>query len=394
MTGWRWLASSDACQEICLAIAARCPTVKLGQPFAIIGTNPKYKTIKFPPGHPHCACALEEILDTDPQPKWHDTLDQPKPATDEEADAVTARLLQQYEDIWNNKPPKPSGISKPKPLPKKPPRPAPLPTPELPVRNPMEPTPGEPIGDYLPTDEEIAKPPKKPKPPAAPKKPALPKFPDTGAQLDTVRTLGGSTGARLVRDPDSERLYVFKQGGNPGHLREENHADELYRAMGIDVPRSKLYERTTGPAKLSEFHEGKTLGELQLSDPAAYQAAVLELRKGFVADALLGNWDVIGMKADNILVLPNGKVLRIDNGGSLRYRAQGCSSRRLSSAMQWGNWSRSATRTSTGPRPRSSRESPTTRSRHKSSPWSNARQRHSRPLRLSYERSLASGLSG
>ena len=42
VTGWRWLASSDAC-EICLAIAARCPTVKLGQPFAVIGDNPTYK---------------------------------------------------------------------------------------------------------------------------------------------------------------------------------------------------------------------------------------------------------------------------------------------------------------------------------------------------------------
>jgi hypothetical protein len=48
-----------------------------------------------------------------------------------------------------------------------------------------------------------------------------------------------------------------------------------------------------------------------------------ELQKHFAADALLGNWDVVGMDADNVLVANDGTVYRIDNGGSLRYRAQG-----------------------------------------------------------------------
>ena len=197
----------------------------------------------------------------------------------------------------------------------------------LPIRGRKINTPPEPYGYNLPSDESLEK-----KKTQKTPKPKLPAFPKTGENLQPVRALGGSTRAKLVKDA-SGKQYVFKQGGNPGHLREEVAADELYRAIGLDVPRSKLYERAGGPAKLSEFHEGKTLGELEHSDPAAYQAAVKELRKGFVADALLGNWDAIGASGDNVLVTPDGRVLRIDNGGSLRYRAQG----KLKSPSQWGN---------------------------------------------------------
>lgn len=89
VTGWKWLLSSDACPT-CVAIAARCPAVRLGHPFAVIGDDPHYSTIKFPPAHPHCACSLVEVLDTDPQPAWGDTLHDPDPATDDEAEAVMA----------------------------------------------------------------------------------------------------------------------------------------------------------------------------------------------------------------------------------------------------------------------------------------------------------------
>jgi hypothetical protein len=53
VVGWRWSLSSDAC-PVCVAIAARKPVVKLGEPFAIIGKNPTYSTIYHPPAHPHC----------------------------------------------------------------------------------------------------------------------------------------------------------------------------------------------------------------------------------------------------------------------------------------------------------------------------------------------------
>lgn len=59
--GWKWLVSADACDK-CLAIAARCPAVKLGQPFAVIGDNPHYREIKYPPCHPHCVLPETPVI--------------------------------------------------------------------------------------------------------------------------------------------------------------------------------------------------------------------------------------------------------------------------------------------------------------------------------------------
>jgi ADP-ribose pyrophosphatase YjhB (NUDIX family) len=147
-----------------------------------------------------------------------------------------------------------------------------------------------------------------------------PRDPD---RLEVVRTLGGSTGAELVRDPATGRQYVRKRGANKGHLLEESTADGLYRALGASVPEHRLYETSGGPVKLAEYVDGETLGSIKSKDPARYNAAVAELRKHFAADAVLGNWDVVGMNFDNVLVGKDGTVWRIDNGGSLRYRAQG-----------------------------------------------------------------------
>ena len=97
VTGWKWLISGDAC-PLCFAVAARCPAVKLGQPFAVIGDDPHYAKVKFPPLHPHCACSIEEVLDIDEQPHWGDTLHDPAPATEEEHRAV-AEQTQERDDI-------------------------------------------------------------------------------------------------------------------------------------------------------------------------------------------------------------------------------------------------------------------------------------------------------
>lgn len=148
-------------------------------------------------------------------------------------------------------------------------------------------------------------------------------FPATLDELEFVRDLGGSTGARLMRERATGKLFVMKRGRDAGHLREEILADRAYQALGVNVPRLQVYETDQGPVKLAEFIEGRMLGELRTSNRAAYEAALKKLRGDFAADALLGNWDVLGMGFDNILVDKGGKVWRIDNGGALRRRAQG-----------------------------------------------------------------------
>lgn len=153
-------------------------------------------------------------------------------------------------------------------------------------------------------------------------KPVSQGFPDDPNKLALVKTLGGSTGAELVRDSGG-KLWVRKRGDSPEHVREEVHADLAYRAAGCHVPAVHLYETNRGPVKLAEYIEGIDLGKLRRNDPAAYAKAIEQARQGFAADALMGNWDVAGASFDNVKLGTDGTLYRIDNGGSLRFRAQG-----------------------------------------------------------------------
>lgn len=155
-----------------------------------------------------------------------------------------------------------------------------------------------------------------------PKRPAVTvtiKVPEP-ANLKIIERLGGSTGAQLATD-SSGKKWVVKKGASPEHVRAEHQADEIYRALGFDVPAGAIFETKDGPVKVTEFLEGaKTLGNLSGAQRAE---ANRKLQDGLAVDAVLGNWDVIGMGADNVMVAPDGRVFRIDNGGSMEFRAQG-----------------------------------------------------------------------
>lgn len=139
-------------------------------------------------------------------------------------------------------------------------------------------------------------------------------------QLSFVKKLGGSTGAQLFEDGATGKRYVVKGGANNDHIRSEFLADELYRTMGANVPRARLVQKDGQTFKIAEYIDGKLLNSLTGNELTAAHA---QLQKHFAADALLASWDVIGMGADNVIVDAAGKAWRIDNGGSLLFRAQG-----------------------------------------------------------------------
>lgn len=136
------------------------------------------------------------------------------------------------------------------------------------------------------------------------------------------KKLGGSTGAQLVRD-NKGKYYVWKRGANKTQARIEFVANHLYRMAGVPVP-MQYYNDKDG--LLSEFVQGKLLKDLNKGEMVV---ATKALCKWFIVDAILANWDVLGMDLDNILIpMVDGKLvltmpIRIDNGGSLTMRAQG-----------------------------------------------------------------------
>jgi SPP1 gp7 family putative phage head morphogenesis protein len=190
----------------------------------------------------------------------------------------------------------------------------------------------------------IAKPPKPKKVPAAEPKPVVfpapPPFPDPHVELKPkptpkgfpqdvsalkmVSALGGSTGAKLMQDATGKK-FVVKRGASADHILEEASADALYQALGVRVPAYQVYNTPEGPVKVAEYiPNAKTLREvLDKGTPADVKKVKQQLQKDFAADVLLSNWDVVGMNADNILVDEKGNAWRVDNGGSLRFRAQG-----------------------------------------------------------------------
>ena len=155
---------------------------------------------------------------------------------------------------------------------------------------------------------------------AAPSGPQ-PKVPSLSA-LTFVTNLSGSTGAKLYMDATTGKKWIVKRaerGGGVGQVRNEAAANAIYTALKIPVPIFKFDE--ANGALILEYIEGKLLRE---ATEAERERAIKELSATFVVDALLANWDVIGLAYDNILLPADGSpAVRIDNGGALEYRAEG-----------------------------------------------------------------------
>lgn len=111
VAGFELLLSSDAC-PLCRKIHDECKAVPIGRAFAVIGDNPDYSHVKFPPLHPSCQCSMIEVLKPDvggpSEPDWGETLVDPKP-----------------KDDGDTTPPSPEPEPEPKPEPKPAPKPKP-----------------------------------------------------------------------------------------------------------------------------------------------------------------------------------------------------------------------------------------------------------------------------
>jgi hypothetical protein len=286
--GWEWVLSDDAC-DLCKAVGLDADglprQIIKGAIFAFNGSAPAvYSQVKCPPLHPQCRCTVVPVLPF------------------EESRFSSTALIE------NGK-----VVNEVQSLPTQPPvldltnRPAPPPVkPKKPRKSRAKPKPPAPTAEPVPVN------------------PVTGSFPADPNNLERVKSLGGSTGAELVKDPATGNLYVRKKGANADHLRSEHQADELYRTFGVKVPDSHLYETSTGPVKLARYLDGaKTIAELEHSDPTMFKKAIDKIQRDYGVDAILGNWDLFGMNGDNILVTPDGTPYRVDNGGSLEWRAMG-----------------------------------------------------------------------
>lgn len=277
------------------------------------------------PRHPNCRCAFI------PANVGEMTKDQIRKREDIEAaikKSVKKSNPTKPEDTpWQGADTK---ISKPRPRPKvKPMKGGKSYQPPKPVQTPPQPPVPPPAKPPEPKTPVVSPP---PAPAAQTKVPSVPEpkwlteqgtqFP-MPSQLTKIEDLPGSTAPKLVIDSRNKK-WVMKEKGTPGHLESEVLADKFYDKSSTGGPLSALVKEGDRVVKVSEYIEGaQPLGKWMKTASVKEQEYVIGLlQEDFVLDAWAGNWDVIGLSLDNVL-MKDGFPIRIDNGGAFFYRAQG-----------------------------------------------------------------------
>lgn len=137
---------------------------------------------------------------------------------------------------------------------------------------------------------------------------------------------GGSGGVHLLKNAEGQ-TFTFKCVQDPDQMKEEIVADGLYRSLDIPTPAFAIYDELPNLPELQAVCRGP--GPYRLADfippvrPQNLATIKSEMRKNFVADALLSNWDIVVGGYKNVIQDNEGNLWRIDNGGALRYRAVG-----------------------------------------------------------------------
>lgn len=122
--------------------------------------------------------------------------------------------------------------------------------------------------------------------------------------------------------PGCSRSEVVFIGEEKSHIKyEENDqlwcellADEFYRILGICVPETRPVEINGKLVRASSWIEG----HIPTKDEF-----VQKINKGFIADCLLSNWDIVAKLNNSIIEDKTKELYRTDNGGSLLFRACG-----------------------------------------------------------------------
>lgn len=144
---------------------------------------------------------------------------------------------------------------------------------------------------------------------------------------------GGSAPGGLYTDESGQKWLVKGnlQGKDEDRARNEVLASKLMAAAGIPAPEYQLVDLGSeyggGMGVATKWEDG--LGAFNPKSVSQMSA----VKKQFAVHAWLGNWDVIGLSNDNMMVRPDGSLVNIDPGGSILYRAQG----KMKDAGDFGN---------------------------------------------------------
>jgi hypothetical protein len=130
-----------------------------------------------------------------------------------------------------------------------------------------------------------------------------------------IQGQSGSNAGGFFKGLDGVDRYV-KIYHDPAQAHGEHLTGMIYRDLGIPAPKTRVFALQNGQSFASDIiPSAKPIRNHYSKDDAR------EILKGFVADVLTANWDVVGMIGDNVVKGADGKFYRIDNGGAFLMRA-------------------------------------------------------------------------
>lgn len=158
-------------------------------------------------------------------------------------------------------------------------------------------------------------------------------FPDSILHLEYQETLaGGSSGVHIMKDR-SGRIFTLKcspRAGDIDHFKEELVSDLLVLLLSAPAPSFAIYDhrpvdKRLGDEQCPDYKPFYRLAEFIESSTATSVEKISEgLKKRFVIDAYLANWDVVAGRGKNVILgKKDGRLYSVDHGGALRYRARG-----------------------------------------------------------------------
>ena len=141
--------------------------------------------------------------------------------------------------------------------------------------------------------------------------------------MSVENQIGSNNGSEyyISDDDGSQKRFYVKFGGvrnresrdvsATDHVWTEFLADQIYRQFGATVPDTKMVRIEGRLGRASLWLDADSVPEAEIQTKAG----------AFVADAWLGNWDVVYNDAN--IVRLNQAAWRIDNGNALDIRSQG-----------------------------------------------------------------------
>jgi superfamily I DNA/RNA helicase/DNA polymerase III epsilon subunit-like protein len=159
-----------------------------------------------------------------------------------------------------------------------------------------------------------------PAPPSGPPVPPRKIYDVSGWKRVAEKETGSNEGA-FFEDENGQGYYV-KVPQSQSHAENEVLAAAFYEAFGAPAAEINIGSKNGSTRIVSKLipNAKQDLRRRVLDGDEEFLDG---LREHFVVDAWLSNWDVTGTNFENVMSDENGRPVRIDPGGSLKWRAQG-----------------------------------------------------------------------